>query len=92
MIICSILSSFSASQMKPKFCIDCKFYKKDFFTSTAFGTCTLFPIERENDYFLVNGNNNINNNMQYHYCSTSREFEHMCGKQGKFYENNEKKN
>lgn len=25
-------------------------------------------------------------NVDYHYCSTSREFEHMCGKEGKLYE------
>ena len=80
-----ILSPFSATQIKPKLCIDCKFYKKDFFSSSDFGKCTLFPIEKENDYFLVNGNNN-NNNIEYKYCSTLRKYEDLCGKEGKFYE------
>ena len=80
-----ILSQISASQIRPKFCVDCKFYKKDFFTFSEFGKCTLFPKEKYNDYFLVNGNKN-DNNIEYHYCSTVRNFDRMCGEEGKFYE------
>lgn len=80
-----ILSLFSASPIKPKLCIDCKFYTKNFFTSSEFGKCSLFPTEKENDYFLVNGNKN-NDDVEYHYCSTARKFERMCGEKGKFYE------
>jgi hypothetical protein len=80
-----ILSPFSASQIKPKLCIDCKFYKKEsIFTSNEFGKCSLFLRENDNDYYLVNGVNN--NNKEYHYCSTSRKYDDMCGKEGKFYE------
>jgi len=81
-----ILSQISASQIRPKFCVGCKFYKKDFFTFSEFGKCTLFPKEKENDYFLVNGNNINNNNIEYHYCVTSRNSEGMCGEEGKYYE------
>jgi len=83
-----ILSQLSASQITPKLCIDCKFYKKEFFTFSEFGKCSLFPRENYNDDFLVNGNKNKNNKIEYHYCSTSRQFDHMCGKEGKFYEKN----
>jgi hypothetical protein len=84
-----ILSPFLASSITPKLCIDCKFYKKEnFFTSSEFGKCVLFPKENDNDYFLVNGVNN--NKTEYHYCSTSRQVERMCAKQGKFYENKNK--
>jgi len=84
-IYCIILSPLSASQVKPKLCINCKFYNKEnFFTSSEFGQCSMFPREKENDYFLVNGN--YNNNIDYHYCSTSRKYDYMCGKEGKFYE------
>jgi hypothetical protein len=79
-----ILSCFYANQIKPKLCIDCKFYTKKFFTSSEFGKCISFPKDTENDYFLVNGNNNYN--IEYHYCSTSRKYEHLCGEEGKFYE------
>jgi hypothetical protein len=85
-IIYAIISSpLLAAQMKPKLCIDCKFYKKDFFTTSEFGKCTLFPRKTENDNFLVNGMN-VNNNIDYLYCSISRKYEDMCGKEGKFYE------
>jgi hypothetical protein len=82
--------SFSANQIIPKLCIDCKFYKKGLFTFSKFGKCTLFPTVNEPDYFLVNGKNK-NNIECYHYCSTARNFDSMCGKEGKFYEKNEKK-
>jgi hypothetical protein len=80
-----ILSQISASRITPKFCVDCKFYKKDFFTFSEFGKCTLFPVPKDNDYFLVNGNKN-DNNIEYHYCSTARNSDRMCGEEGKFYE------
>ena len=85
-IIYSIfVSPLSASQITPKLCINCKFYTKNFFTFSEFGKCSLFPKERDNDYFLVNGIIN-NNNQEYHYCATSRNSERMCGEEGKFYE------
>lgn len=80
-----ILSLFSASQIKPKLCIDCKFYTKGVFTSSEYGKCLLFPKEKENDYFLVNGNKN-NDEVEYYYCSTARNSQRICGEEGKFYE------
>ena len=84
-----ILSSISASQIRPKLCIDCKFYTKNLFTFSEFGKCSLFPKEIDNSYFLVNGNNN--NNIEYHYCATARGTDRMCGEEGKFYEKKMKK-
>jgi hypothetical protein len=81
-----ILSPISASQIRPKLCIDCKFYTKNFFSFSEFGKCALFSKEKDNSYFLVNGNNNNNNNIEYHYCATAREIDRMCGEEGKFYE------
>lgn len=81
-----ILSRISASQIRPKLCIDCKFYNKEnFFTMSEFGKCSLFLKEKDKSYFLVNGNNNYNN-IEYHYCATARVSDCMCGEQGKFYE------
>jgi hypothetical protein len=85
-IYSTILSPFSASQIRPKFCIDCKFYKKDFFTFSEFGKCSLFPKEKDTDYFLVNGNKKNNNNIEYYYCNTARISDNMCGEEGKLYE------
>ena len=91
MIYPIILSSISANQIRSKICVDCKFYKKEFFTSSEFGKCALFPKEKDIDYFLVNGKNHNNNNIEYHYCATSRKSDSMCGEEGKYYEKNEKK-
>ena len=70
--------------IEPKLCKNCKFFKKDFFTSNKFVKCTLFNRE-EIKYFLVDGipEKNLYN---YHYCSTARNFDHMCGVEGKKYE------
>lgn len=86
LIVYSImLSPLSVSQPTQKFCINCKFYKKSFFTMNEYGKCSLYPKEDDIDYSFVTGNN-YNKNIDYHYCSTSRKFEDMCGKEGKFYE------
>jgi hypothetical protein len=83
-----ILSTFSANQVTPKLCIDCKFYKRGLFTiSSEFGKCELFLKEKNTDYFLVNGKKD--NNIEHHYCSTARYSDRMCGKEGKFYEKSE---
>jgi hypothetical protein len=82
----NILSTISANQNTPKFCIDCKFFKNNFFSGSEFGKCSLFPIEKE-DYadFLVNGYKK-ESKKEFTYCSTARNFEHLCGKEGKYYE------
>jgi hypothetical protein len=71
--------------IEPKLCKNCKFFvKENFFTANKFGKCTLFNYE-ETKYFLVDGiyEKNLEN---YHYCSTARNYEHMCGAEGKKYE------
>jgi len=44
----------------------------------------MFPIKKVNDYSLVNGKNYTY--VEYQYCATSRSYDSMCGKEGKFYE------
>lgn len=80
----NILSTISAHQVKPKFCIDCKFFKNSFFTGSEFGKCSLLPEKKDDDTFLVNGYKN--NNIVFTYCSIARRYEYLCGKEGKFYE------
>ena len=83
----NILSIFSAYEIKPKLCIDCKFFRKGFFTNNKYGKCSLFTIEEENNnrYLLVDGNK-MNNKPEYDYCAVARKFKSMCGPEGKFYE------
>lgn len=86
-IFCNILSTFSCSELiKPKLCITCKYFIKDFFLNNKFGKCSLFPNERENNYFLVDGSGENNKKINYYHCSTTRKFDDMCGKEGKLYE------
>ena len=65
-------------------CINCNFYKKDRLTKNKFGKCLLFPEEKTNDYFFVDGIND-KKKIEYHYCSTARNLDHMCGEEGRFF-------
>jgi len=83
-----LLSPISANKIGTKFCINCKFYQKSFFTFSEFGKCTMFPRKQTNDNYLdylVNGKN-VTKNVEYYYCSTVRQNDNMCGEEGNFYE------
>jgi len=80
-----ILSNITANPANPKLCIDCKFFKKDFFTSNKYSVCSLFPRVPVDSPFLVDGKKRILND-DYYFCSISREYEFMCGKEGKLYQ------
>jgi hypothetical protein len=92
----SIFSSIYACQIKPKLCINCKYFvKKSLFDENKFGKCSLFPREIEmpieNDNYLVDGiKNNIVFETELYYCSTARDFDSMCGESGLRYEKNDK--
>jgi hypothetical protein len=75
-----------AIKIKPKLCINCKFFKKDFFNINKYGKCILFPINKKDEYYLVDGNKDKLEREEYYYCSTARRFDCMCGPEGKFYE------
>jgi len=66
-----------------KFCKNCKFFKKDFFTETKYGHCSHFPNEPSN--YLVDGYKD-ESPTSYFYCSTARSSDYMCGPEGKYYE------
>ena len=71
----------SFKEIKPKLCIKCKYFITE--NDNKFGKCSLFPKEENDIYKLVNGINI--DNIDYYYCTTSREMEHMCGPEGKMY-------
>ena len=85
LVINLFVSLFSTNAQKIKFCINCKYYKKEFLSSNKFGSCLLHPIVKENNYFLVDGSKN-NLPTDYHYCSVARKNLDMCGPDGKQYE------
>jgi len=70
---------------QPKLCINCKYFSKNIFTfENKFGKCKKYPIQRINTYYLVNGKNELKDEDLY-YCSTVRQYEDMCGPEGKDY-------
>ena len=83
LIICSIiLPIFSLKEIRPKLCINCKFFTNTIGSDNKYGKCLLFPKDTNHMNFLVTGNND---NDDYYYCSTARTHDNMCGKKGKKY-------
>ena len=83
-----LLSPFSTSKLtpnKPKLCIDCKFFKQDLF-SNKYGRCSLFTREEDTKSFLVDGIDRTR--IEYQYCAIAREYDDMCGEEGKLYVKN----
>jgi hypothetical protein len=85
-IICFfILPIFSLQEIKPKICINCKYFLTDNKTG-KFGRCSLFPIKEKNNNFLINGivEDEINP-YEYYTCSIARNYDNMCGIEGKMH-------
>ena len=86
--ICSIiLPIFSLKIAKPKLCINCKHFITDDRPS-EFGKCSLFFYNNMdyNNKFLVNGIP-ANNDEKYlhYYCCTARNYNDLCGQEGKMF-------
>jgi hypothetical protein len=73
---------------EPKICKNCKFFvKAGILTSDKFGKCLVFPYRGEQDHFLVDGIHEKKiATYHYHYCSTARAYDHLCGEKGKKFE------
>ena len=79
------LPSLSLKEIKPKLCINCKYFIEDKESGKfgKFNKCSLFPKDSiDNIYNLVYG---AEVNEGYFYCATARSRESMCGKEGKMY-------
>lgn len=84
--LCSIISPiFSLKEIKPKLCINCKYFIEDVEVGkfSKGNKCLLFPKDDGNNiYSLVHGIEEYNG---YFYCATARSRESMCGNEGKKY-------
>jgi hypothetical protein len=78
-----ILPILSLKAYKPKLCINCKHFIDDS-DSPSYGKCSLFVKEEDTRDFLVTGIKGMVTK-EYHYCSTSRWHDGMCGEEGKMY-------
>ena len=84
-LFCIIGSSsvFSISSYE-KYCVNCKYFVKHPLSKNTFGKCSAFRKKIENHQlmdYLVSGKQKI----EYKFCSSARENEDLCGKEGKMY-------
>jgi hypothetical protein len=70
----------------PKFCVDCQHFIP-YWSGAGYAKCSAFPRTNyatkaaETNYLVSGVYPKVN--IEYFHCSTAREFEDMCGKQGK---------
>lgn len=88
LLFCSfLLPIISFKQVKPKLCINCKYFIP-YNDNQRFGRCSFFPKKEGKINYLVTG---INEN-EYYFCSTVRDESSMCGEDGKNYKKKTIKN
>ena len=68
---------------KPKLCINCKNFIKHNI-GDEYGKCKAAYYVENNNNFLITGIN-YDIEIQYHYCSTARSSNFLCGENGKKY-------
>ena len=73
----------SFKEMKPKLCVNCKYFITDNH-SNIFGKCSLFSKKEKDILSLINGIDQDKSN-EYYYCASVRKWEDMCGPEGKMY-------
>ena len=85
LILSLLIPVLSLNENTPKLCVNCKFFKSDLLGGNVYGKCSLFP-KTEIDIDLVTG---IKKYPKYQYCSIARDYDDLCGKEGKLYVENE---
>ena len=82
LLLCMFLSVSSIDQLhlKPKFCVNCKYFIETTYLNRDNGKCSLFPNESKD--YLVSG---VKKPENYYYCSTARSWDNMCGPDAKKY-------
>ena len=69
--------------MKPRICVNCQYYLPTKDGNPKNSKCYLFPRKETTINFLVSG---VMDKDRYYHCSVSREFDSLCGEEGKYYE------
>ena len=68
---------------KPKLCIDCKHFKKAFFSDDKYGKCAVSPVVIEDDNYEVTGIV-LQEKNDHQFCSIERRYGE-CGVDGKLF-------
>ena len=82
-LLLNVLSHIFGLTAKPKLCVNCKYFVKEFFSQDKFGKCSLFPRHDDSKNYLVTGIDDRKQDL--YYCSTARSSDHMCGEDAKMY-------
>jgi len=68
-----------------KKCIDCKYYLQNkYVDDQIFGKCLFNPTKLDKVYDLISGEL-LEDNSDYEYCITARQFKYLCGSSAKFF-------
>ena len=76
-------------ELVPKLCIHCKHFITDN-EGDQYATCSLFPRTTINNGYLVTGVEEEKKPSEYAFCSVARNFDNMCGLDGKLYQKKRK--
>jgi hypothetical protein len=76
-----IIPVLALHEVTPKLCVNCKFFMNSFLSGNQYGKCSFFPTTKP-EIDLVTG---IKTEAKHQFCSIAREYENMCGKEGKKY-------
>ena len=83
-LLCGALPIFSFTFLeKQKMCMNCKYFKKNYFSANHLGKCSLFPLEKTSRYLIDVPANKTD--FDYTYSSIARGSEYMCGKKGELF-------
>ena len=85
-IILSIISATLCSEIPKKLCMNCKHFIKHP-RDIKYSKCALFKKLQEDDNIFINGIE-YDIPIDYYHCSIARNYNHLCGKKGKKYEEN----
>ena len=81
LLCCLVIPIIYFKDKKQNLCFKCNNFKKTLFNQNKFGKCKLFPKESN----VLDGSK-TKIKMDYEYCSTARDNDDMCGKEGFFFE------
>lgn len=73
-----------ALNASPKFCVNCVHFTKHERLGDKFGYCSMFPKIEKDTKFLITGDIELES-VEMHYCSTARNFNHMCGERARLF-------
>ncbi len=74
---------FTAVPQTPKYCIDCQHFMPNPNGNNKFGKCAAFPNEQVNHYLVIK--EITVEDIDFRYCSTARNNDHLCGEKAKHY-------